>query len=151
MQFGFGLLQVSLICSSARSICASALSLSRLDMGTRSFLFLFYFYFTILNSLIGSLCLLHLLYHCYNGYTSQVQNINKSIYTTWYKCIIWPISKFYYIFFLESTLKSYPLLGQLFKGNLIGFWLSDWIKSWKWVVQKGKKDSEIQLDYRIQS
>jgi len=38
----------------------------------------FYFYFTILNILIVSLCLL---YHCYNGYTSQVQNINKSIYT----------------------------------------------------------------------
>ena len=47
------------------------------------------------NSLIVSLCLL---YHCYNGYTSQVQNINKSIYTKWYKCIIWPILKFYYTF-----------------------------------------------------
>jgi len=36
---------------------------------------------------------------------------------------------------------SYINLGQLFKGKLIGFWLSDWIKSWKWVVQKGKKES----------
>jgi len=51
-------------------------------MGTRSFLF--YFYFTILNSLIVSLCLL---YHCYNGYTSQVQNINKSIYTKLYNVL----------------------------------------------------------------
>jgi len=42
-------------------------------------------------------------------------------------------------------------MGQLFKGKLIGFWLSDWIKSWKWVVQKGKKESEIRLDQGIQS
>jgi len=33
----------------------------------------FYFIFTLPNSLIVSLCLL---YYCYNGYTSQVQNIN---------------------------------------------------------------------------
>lgn len=72
----------------------------------------YFIVFTLLNSLIGSLCLLYLLYHCYNGYTSQVQNINKSIYTKWNKCIIWPILKFFYISLLESTFKSYPLLGS---------------------------------------
>jgi len=41
--------------------------------------------------------------------------------------------------------------GQLFKGKLIRFWLSDWIKSLNWVVQKGKKESEIRLDQGIQS
>ncbi len=41
------------------------------------------------------------------------------------------------------------LWGQLFKCNLMGFWSSDWIKSWKFVVQKTKKDSEFGLDHKI--
>ncbi len=37
------------------------------------------------------------------------------------------------------------LWGQLFKCNLMGFWSSDWIKSWKCVVQKTKKRFWIRI------
>lgn len=37
--------------------------------------------------------------------------------------------------------------GPLFRSNLIGFWLWDWIKSSKWL----KMDTELRLDYIIQS
>jgi len=57
----------------------------------------------------------------------------------------------YYFAVYASVLFQCSPLGQLFKCKLIGFWLSDWIKSWQWVVQKGKKESEIRLDQGIQS
>jgi len=71
-------------------------------METRSFLF--YFYFTILNSLIVSL-----LYHCYNGNTSQVQNLNKSIYTKLYKLTNFKVLLH---FLPEIHLEILPLLGS---------------------------------------
>ena len=40
---------------------------------------------------------------------------------------------------------------QFFKSNPVGFRITDWIKSWKWVFQKQKRDSELKSDHVILS
>ncbi len=40
---------------------------------------------------------------------------------------------------------------QFFKSNPVGFGITDWIKSWKWVFQKQKRDSERRSEHVIQS
>ena len=40
---------------------------------------------------------------------------------------------------------------QFFKSNPVGFRITDWIKSWKWVFQKQKRDSELRSDHVIRS
>ena len=40
---------------------------------------------------------------------------------------------------------------QFFKSNPVGFRITDWIKSWKWVFQKQKRDSELRSEHVIRS